>query len=125
MIKIWIQQSAHASLSRNTKNNNNNIVQEYYISKYNVQEWNKVSDGNERIKSGTFHSTDTTEYRSTAHEQSIFMRPIVEDEISKMINRFGKNKSADYDGIRNLIVKGVAKEIVHPLSNIQSFVINW
>ena len=46
------------------------------------------------------------------------MRPIVEDEILKIINKFDKNKSAGHDGIGNLIVKGVAKEIVHPLTAI-------
>ena len=46
------------------------------------------------------------------------MRPIVEDEILKIINKFDKNKSASHHGIGNLIVKGVAKEIVHPLTAI-------
>ena len=58
------------------------------------------------------------DYLNTAHEQSIFMRPIVEDEILKIINKFDKNKSAGHDGIGNLIVKGVAKEIVRPLTAI-------
>ena len=43
------------------------------------------------------------------------MRPIVEDEILKIIDKFDKNKSAGHDRIGNLIVKRVAKEIVHPL----------
>ena len=43
------------------------------------------------------------------------MRPIAEDEILKIVYKFDKNKSAGHDGIGNLIVKGVAKEIVHPL----------
>ena len=46
------------------------------------------------------------------------MRPIVEDEILQIINKFDKNKSAGHDVIGNLIVKGVAKEIVHPLTAI-------
>ena len=46
------------------------------------------------------------------------MRPIIEDEILKMINKFDKNKSAGHDGIGNLIVKGVAKEILYPLTVI-------
>ena len=58
------------------------------------------------------------DYLSTAHKQSIFMRPIVEDEILKIINKFDKNKSAGHDGIGNLIVKGVAKEILYPLTAI-------
>ena len=46
------------------------------------------------------------------------MRPIAEDKILKIIYKFDKNKSAGHDGIGNLIVKGVAKEIVHPLTAI-------
>ena len=58
------------------------------------------------------------DYISTAQKHSIFMRPIAEDEILKIIYKFDKNKSAGHDGIGNLIVKGVAKEIVHPLTAI-------
>ena len=46
------------------------------------------------------------------------MKPIVEDEILKIINKFDKNKSAGHDGIGNLIVKRMAKEIVYPLTPI-------
>ena len=46
------------------------------------------------------------------------MRPIAEDEILKIIYKFDKNKSTGHYGIGNLIVKGVAKEIVHPLTVI-------
>ena len=46
------------------------------------------------------------------------MRPIVEDEIVKIINKFDKNKSAGHDGIGNLIVKGVAKDFTSTNSNI-------
>ena len=70
-----------------------------------------------KIRSTGKHYYD---YHSIAHKQSIFMRPIVEDEISKIINKFDKNKSAGHDGIGNLIVKGVAKEIVHPLTAISN-----
>ena len=58
------------------------------------------------------------DYLSTAQKHSIFMRPIAEDEILKIIYKFDKNKSAGHDGIGNLVVKGVAKEIVHPLTAI-------
>ena len=46
------------------------------------------------------------------------MRQIAEDEILKIIYKFDKNKSAGHDGIGNLIVKGVAKEIVLPSTAI-------
>ena len=45
------------------------------------------------------------------------MRPIVEDEILKIINKFDKNKGACHDGIGNLIVKGV----LHPDTKISMF----
>ena len=51
------------------------------------------------------------DYLSTAQKHSIFMRPIAEDEILKIIYKFDKNKSAGHDGIGNLIVKGVAKKL--------------
>ena len=44
------------------------------------------------------------------------MKPIIEDEIIKIIGKFDKNKSAGHDGIGNLIVKRVANEIARPLS---------
>ena len=68
-----------------------------------------------KIRSTGKHYND---YLSIVHKQSIFMRPIVEDEILKIINKFDKNKSAGHDRIGNLTVKGVAKEIVHPLTAI-------
>ena len=48
----------------------------------------------------------------------MFIKPIVEDEILKIIYKFDKNTSACHDGIGNLIVKGVRKELVHPLTAI-------
>ena len=48
----------------------------------------------------------------------ITMKPIIEDEIIKIIGKFDKNKSAGHDGIGNLIVKRVANEIARPLSAI-------
>ena len=44
------------------------------------------------------------------------MKPIVESEILKIINKFDQNKSAGHDDVGNLIVKKVAKEIGHPLT---------
>ena len=46
------------------------------------------------------------------------MKPIIEEEIIKIICKFDKNKSAGHDGIGNLIVKRVANEIARPLSAI-------
>ena len=58
------------------------------------------------------------DYIKAAHDKSIFMKPIIEDEIIKIIGKFDKNKSAGHDGIGNLIVKRVANEIARPLSAI-------
>ena len=46
------------------------------------------------------------------------MKPIVEDEILKIISKFDKNKSPGHDGIGDLIVKRVANELTKPLAAI-------
>ena len=46
------------------------------------------------------------------------MKPIVELDITKIIEKFNPNKSADDDNIGNFIIKRVAKEIVKPLTQI-------
>ena len=46
------------------------------------------------------------------------MKPIVEDEILKIISKFVKNKSPGHDGSGNLIVKSVANELTKPLAAI-------
>ena len=46
------------------------------------------------------------------------MKPIVEDEILKIISKFDKNKSTGHDGIGNLIVKRAANELTKPLAAI-------
>ena len=48
----------------------------------------------------------------------MFMKPIVETEIIKIINKFKQNKSAGHDDIGNLVVKKVASEIAKPLTII-------
>ena len=44
------------------------------------------------------------------------MKPIVEMDITKIIEKFNQNKSAGYDDIGKYIVKKVSKEIVKPLN---------
>ena len=46
------------------------------------------------------------------------MKPIVEMDITKIIEKFNRNKSAGDDNIGNIIIKRVAKEIVKPLRQI-------
>ena len=43
---------------------------------------------------------------------SMYMKPIVEMDITKIIGKFNQNKSASDDNIGNFIIKRVAKEIV-------------
>ena len=58
------------------------------------------------------------DYIKTPLNKSIFWKPIIDDEIIKIIGKFDKNKSAGHDNIGNLIVKTVATEIARPLSAI-------
>ena len=58
------------------------------------------------------------EYLNDSNKRSIFRKPIVEDEILKIISKFDKNKSPGHDGIGNLIVKRVANELTKPLAAI-------
>ena len=46
------------------------------------------------------------------------MKPILADEIVKIISKFNQNKSAGHDGIGNFIVKNVAHIISGPLADI-------
>ena len=48
----------------------------------------------------------------------MFMKPIVEDEIIKIIAKLDQNKSPGHDGIGNFVLKRIAKEIVKPLTTI-------
>jgi hypothetical protein len=53
----------------------------------------------------------------------MFIKPIVDMEVIKIIEKFNPNKSAGHDSIGNFIVKKVSNEIVKPLTMIfnQSF----
>ena len=64
------------------------------------------------------------DYLSLPCQTSLFMKPIVQPEVIKIINKFDPNKSAGHDNIGNLIVKKVAKEISHPLTLIFSLSIS-
>ena len=48
----------------------------------------------------------------------IFTKPIVPEEIVKIIGKFNPNKSPGYDNITNMVVKKVAPEISKPLCMI-------
>ena len=51
-------------------------------------------------------------------KKSLFMKPIVADEVVKIIGTLNQNKSPGHDGIGNLIVKKVASIISKPLTDV-------
>ena len=53
------------------------------------------------------------EYLKNPINSSMYMKPIVEMDITKIIEKFNPNKSAGDDNIGNSIIKRVAKEIVN------------
>ena len=58
------------------------------------------------------------EYLKNPINSSMYMKPIVEMDITKIIEKFSPNKSAGDDNIGNFIIKRVGKEIVKPLTQI-------
>ena len=58
------------------------------------------------------------EYLKNPINSSMYMKPMVEMDITKIIEKFNPNKSAGDDNIGNFIIKRVAKEIVKPLTQI-------
>ena len=61
---------------------------------------------------------DYFEYMNNPLYENIFMKPIVETEIIKIISKFNKNKSPGYDDIGNNVLKKISKEIAIPLTRI-------
>ena len=61
---------------------------------------------------------DFYEYLDEPTQKSLFMKPVVADEVLKIISKFDQNKSPGHDGIGNLIVKKVAQSISKPLAEI-------
>jgi hypothetical protein len=58
------------------------------------------------------------EYLGEARSSSMYLKPIVEMEVIKIIEGFKQNKSAGHDNIGNFILKRVSKEISKPLTMI-------
>ena len=48
----------------------------------------------------------------------MYLKPIVEMDIIKIIEKFKQNKSAGYDNIGNFVLKKVSSEIAKPLTMI-------
>ena len=58
------------------------------------------------------------DYLQDPQTSSMYMKPIVEMDIVKIIEKFDQNKSAGNDNIGNFVIKRVCNEIVKPLSMI-------
>ena len=57
-------------------------------------------------------------YLSENKTSSMYMKPIVESDIVKIIDKFDINKGGGHDNIGNLIIKKVCNEIAKPLNMI-------
>ena len=58
------------------------------------------------------------DYLKDSKNNSLYMKPIVEMDITKIIEKFNQNKSAGNNDIGNYTIKRVAKETVKPLTLI-------
>ncbi len=58
------------------------------------------------------------DYLKTPSNSNMYMKPIVKEEVVKIIDSFNQNKSAGHDNIGNFIVKRIANEISVPLTKI-------
>ncbi len=58
------------------------------------------------------------DYLGEARSSSMYLKPVVEMEVIKIIEKFNQNKSAGHDNIGNFILKRVSKEIAKPLTLI-------
>ena len=61
---------------------------------------------------------DYFEYLKNPTPNCVFMKPIISEEIIKIVSKFNQNKSPGHDGVGNFIVKKVIYEISGPLTDI-------
>ena len=69
----------------------------------------------------TISSNSESSYCDYLHDplnNNMYMKPVVSEEIKKIICKFDQNKSAGHDDIGNYIIKRVANEISEPLTSI-------
>ena len=69
----------------------------------------------------TISNSSKTSYCDYLHDplnNNMYMKPVVSEEIKKIICKFDPNKSAGHDDIGNYIIKRVANEISEPLTSI-------
>ena len=58
------------------------------------------------------------DYLHEMKSSSMYMKPIIEQDIIKIMDKFNPNKSAGHDNIGNFVIKKVGSEIVKPLTHI-------
>jgi hypothetical protein len=58
------------------------------------------------------------DYLTEPLSNCMYMSPVIEEEILKIVNTFNQNKSPGHDNIGNFIIKRVIHEIVAPLCTI-------
>ena len=58
------------------------------------------------------------DYLHSMTSSNMYLAPVVESDITKIVNKFDSNKSAGYDSIGNHIIKTVCNEILEPLTTI-------
>ena len=61
---------------------------------------------------------DYYDYLNNMTSSNMYMAPIVESDVLKIIQKFDPSKSAGYDNVGNHIIKKVCNEIVEPLTNV-------
>ena len=63
------------------------------------------------------------EYLKDPIQKIVFLSPVIDDEIVKIITKFDQTKSPCHDNIGNNIIKRIAKEISKPLAIIFNLLI--
>ena len=58
------------------------------------------------------------DYLHDLKSSAMYMKPVIEQDVIKIIDKFNPNKSAGHDNIGNFVIKKVGSEIVKPLTRI-------
>ena len=122
MKKTW--NMINTIIGRNKKDNNQTVFKKGTDLVSNptdiANEFNKffVDIGPKLAKEIKNSGKDYFEYMPSPLCQNMFMKPIVEMEIIKIISKFNKNKSPGHDDIGNNVLKKISKEIATPLTRI-------
>jgi len=123
MRKTW--KTINSVIGRNKKNN----IQAQFTSAHghNISNPQEIADefNNFFVNVGpNLASTIKTDgknyydYLRSPLSSSMYMKPVINEEIVKIIHKFNQNKSAGHDNIGNFIVKRIANEVSTPLTII-------